>query len=76
MNIETIAEHDTGRVRRIQGTDWPIIHQLQRIKFPYMSRPEWVVVEDLCNGVPFQRRVYQTRSEAMTHFADLDPDEA
>lgn len=61
---------DTGRRRTINGTDWPILHQLSG-----NTTRGFEVTEDLCNGDFSKRRSFTTLGKAATHFDALDGEE-
>ena len=55
---------DTGRRRTINGTDWPIVHQLTG-----NTARGFEVTEDLCNGDFAKRRSFTTCDEAAKYRA-------
>ena len=60
---------DTGRRRVVNGTDWPILHQLTG-----NATRGFEVTEDLCNG-GFKRHSFATLDKAALYFAILDGEE-
>jgi hypothetical protein len=67
-----IKEKQTG-TRTIAGTDWPVTTQLVRDAIPG-RKPTWLVVRDLCNGVPLRSSEYATRRLAEEAFSRLIPE--
>jgi hypothetical protein len=64
-----ILEQRARGIRRIAGTEWPIVDQLERQQLPG-KRPRWIVVRGLCNGVPDSATEYRRLKEAQAAFGD------
>lgn len=61
-----LEERKTG-ARLSGGTEFVIVDQLVRDQRPG-SRPTWLVVLGLCNGVPFSSREFKTLRAAREDF--------
>lgn len=66
---QLISERDVGN-RTILNSDWSVSHRVYRDTCG-RSRPVWVVVESLCNGVAERATEYRTRREALAALAAL-----
>lgn len=65
---ELIIERACG-MRRVAGTEWPVVDRVQREVMPG-RRPRWIVTTGLCNGVPEKAVEYSTKRAALAAFGD------
>lgn len=64
-----IATKDTGRRRRLAGTDFPITHHVCRDET--CGTVTWNLVTGLCNGIPEDTIEFETQKAALDALAAL-----